>query len=384
MQKILNNSSEFEEYVKNNGFKNTLIVCGHSFYRSALFNKVNQIFDNNNINKTYFDKFTPNPTYEEVCEGLKIFKDNECDSIIAIGGGSAIDVAKCIKMFSNMDDNELYLNQEIKENNIPFITVPTTAGTGSEATHFAVIYYKGDKKSVAHESSIPNAVLFEPSFLKTLPLYQKKSTMLDALSHSIESMWSVNSNEESIEYSKAAIGLILKDMNEYLKNDESTFVNILTAANLAGKAINITKTTAGHAMCYKLTSLYGISHGHAAILVNSELYPFMIDNIDKCIDKRGVEYLKNILTTISQITMNGSLEDSKDYFRNIVSELDLYDVDINDDDMEELVRSVNLERLSNHPIKLEKEDIKEIYERLFNRIKESKNESNRLSKDIKK
>ncbi len=384
MQKILNNSSEFEEYLKNNGFKNTLIVCGHSFYRSALFNKVNQIYETNDINKTYFDKFTPNPTYEEVCEGLKIFKENECDSIIAIGGGSAIDVAKCIKMFSDMNDEELYLNQEIKGNDIPFITVPTTAGTGSEATHFAVIYYKGEKKSVAHESSIPDAVLFEPSFLKTLPLYQKKSTMLDALSHSIESMWSVNSNDESTKYAKSSIELIIKNMDKYLENDEATFIDILTAANLAGKAINITKTTAGHAMCYKLTSLYGISHGHAAMLINSELYPFMVDNLDKCIDKRGVDHLKNVLTIISQITFNSSLEESKDYFRNIVSNLGLYDVDINEDDMEELVRSVNLERLSNHPIKLEKKDLREIYERIFSRIKESKNESNRLSKDIKK
>lgn len=372
MQKILENNNELEEYLKNNGFKNPLIVCGHSYYRSSLFNKLNQICENNNIGIVYFDEFTPNPTYEEVCNGLQMYKGNNCDSIIAIGGGSAIDVAKCIKMFSDMDDNELFLNQKIKGNNIPFITVPTTAGTGSEATHFAVIYYNGEKKSVAHESSIPDAVLFDQSFLKTLPLYQKKATMLDALSHSIESMWSVNSNEESINYSKEAIDLIIKNMHKYLENDEETFVNILTAANLAGKAINITKTTAGHAMCYKLTSLYGISHGHAAMLINSELYPFMIDNIDKCIDKRGEDYLRNILTCISQITLNKNLEESKDYFRKIVSDFDLYNVEVNDDDIDNLVNSVNVERLSNHPIKLEKEDIREIYERLFNKIKEKK------------
>ena len=384
MQKILDNDNKLEEYLKNNGFSNPLIVCGHSYYRSSLFNKMNQICEKNNIAVVYFDGFTPNPTYEEVCDGLKIYKDNNCDSIIAIGGGSAIDVAKCIKMFSNMNDDELYLNQKIKGNNVPFITVPTTAGTGSEATHFAVIYYKGEKKSVAHESSIPDAVLFDSSFLKTLPLYQKKATMLDALSHSIESMWSINSNEESIEYSKEAIELIIKNMHKYLENDEETFVSILTAANLAGKAINITKTTAGHAMCYKLTSLYGISHGHAAMLINSELYPFMIDNIDKCIDKRGKEHLENVLECISQLTLNKDLEESKDYFRNIISDFDLYDVEVNHDDIENLVNSVNVERLSNHPIKLKKEDIREIYERLFNKIKEKRNESNRLCKDIKK
>ena len=144
--------------------------------------------------------------------------------------------------------------------------MPTTAGTGSEATRYAVIYFDGEKQSISDYSCIPSAVLMDASVLKTLPIYQKKSTMMDAFCHAIESYWSVNSSEESRQYSRRAIQLIMENKDLYIGNDETGNTQMLKAAHLAGKAINLTQTTAGHAMCYKLTSLYGIAHGHAAAL----------------------------------------------------------------------------------------------------------------------
>ncbi len=129
MQKILNLDS-FKEYLSS--INNILIVCGKEFYKSNLCNELNNIL--NNKNYVYFDNFKPNPSYESVVDGIKVFKDNKLENILVIGGGSAIDVAKCIKLFSNMDDSKNYLEQEIKENNGNLLALPTTAGTGSEAT----------------------------------------------------------------------------------------------------------------------------------------------------------------------------------------------------------------------------------------------------------
>ena len=84
-----------------------------------------------------------------------------------------------------MDSSRNYLEQPIVPNDVKLLAIPTTAGTGSEATRYAVIYYNGVKQSVADESCIPSAVLMDSSVLKTLPLYQKKSTMLDALCHAL-------------------------------------------------------------------------------------------------------------------------------------------------------------------------------------------------------
>ena len=99
-----------------------------------------------------------------------------------------MDVAKCIKVFYNMDEQRNYLEQEIVPNDVRLLAAPTTAGTGSEATRDAVLYFEGKKQSVSHESCIPSAVLMDPSLLQTLPEYHRKSSMLDAT----ESFWSVN------------------------------------------------------------------------------------------------------------------------------------------------------------------------------------------------
>ena len=127
-----------------------------------------------------------------------------------------MDVAKCIKLYSNMDENESYLKQRIVPNDIPFIAIPTTSGTGSEATRFAVIYYNGEKQSVADYSCIPQAVLIDPSTIRTLPEYYRKTAMLDALCHAIESFWSINSTEESLKYSADAIRVITEYKDAYL------------------------------------------------------------------------------------------------------------------------------------------------------------------------
>ena len=364
MQKILNNYDELKEYLNGGNFNNIFLVCSHSFYKGELYKMLNEL----DLNITYFDKFLPNPTYESVCLGLEEFKKNNCSSIMAVGGGSAIDVAKCIKLFSNMDPDKLYLEQEIVPNSIKFIAVPTTAGTGSEATHFAVIYYEGEKKSVADYSSIPNAVLFDSNSLKTLPLYQKKATLMDALSHSIESLWSVNSTIESRKYSKEALELIKDNIDKYFLNDDTSFSKVLEASNLAGRAINISKTTAGHAMCYKLTSLYGIAHGHAAILINSELLPYMMNNLDKCSDSRGRSYLESVFSDLA-LYLDIDYSRLGNYLRDLLSKYDLYDVKMNMDDLDILVKSVNVERLSNNPVKLDNEDIKKIYTKVMERTR---------------
>ena len=230
-----------------------LLVCGKSFDLS----KTKDVIEKLGIPYIRFSEFSSNPLYEDVVKGVSRFKEERCDTIVAVGGGSAIDVAKCIKLYSNMNEDICFLEQEYADSGVPIVAIPTTAGTGSESTRFAVIYYKGNKQSVAHESIVPDYAVLDSSLLKSLPVYQKKCTLMDALCQGIESWWSVNSTEESRLYSKKAVELILDNMAGYIeKNEESCAENILIASNYSGKAINITQTTAAHAMSYKITSMY--------------------------------------------------------------------------------------------------------------------------------
>ena len=358
-----NNYEGLDSWLK--GKERVLLVCDDSIRFLDSFNsKLNTI----TVPVVRFSDFIPNPLYDSVVEGVKVFRKKGCDSIMAVGGGSAIDVAKCIKLYSSLPgdgSDGSWLKSEIVPNNIPFLAMPTTAGTGSEATRYAVIYYKGAKQSVTSESIIPETVLLDPNSLKTLPLYQKKATMCDALCHAIESFWSVNSTEESKEYSKEAIHGVLSNMDGYLGNTDKGNSGMLMAAHLAGKAINITQTTAGHAMCYKITSLFHVAHGHAAILCDRVLFPWMIENTEKCVDQRGKEYLRRTLDEIGQALGCKDATAGGLKLRELFDSLELAIPRASDEQYEELKISVNPVRLKNHPITLDADTIDSLYHEIL-------------------
>ena len=342
-----------------------LLVCDSSI---SFLKDFNNKLDSISTPIVRFSDFQPNPLYYSVVEGVKLFKDTLCDCIIAVGGGSAIDVAKCIKLYSNLPGDGFdgsWLKADIIPNQIPFLVMPTTAGTGSEATRYAVIYFEGAKQSITSESFIPETVLMDPNALKTLPLYQRKATMCDALCHAIESFWSVNSTEESKEYSKKAIQGVLENIDGYLNNTDSGNEGMLRAAHMAGQAINVTQTTAGHAMCYKITSLFNAAHGHAAILCDRVLYSWMVKNTDKCIDPRGVDYLKNTLDEIGVALGCTDAFSGSEKLKAIFDNLDLNIPSANEAEYEELKNSVNTVRLKNHPIKLDIDTIDELYHEIL-------------------
>ena len=242
--------------------KYMLVHCG-SFQSLGIAD----FFENLGIPAVEFSSFSSNPKYEDILQGLALFRKEGCDGIVAVGGGSAMDVAKCIKLFGRQSPEADPLRQPYVDTHIPLIAVPTTAGTGSESTRFAVIYDKDEKQNVAHESIIPQAVLLDYSLLRTLPLYQKKCTMLDALCQGIEACWSVRSTSESRVLSRQAVRQIAAHWRHYIFQGDNTSLEIMMrASNLAGQAICVTRTTAAHAMSYKITSLYGLPHGYAVAL----------------------------------------------------------------------------------------------------------------------
>ncbi|MDD3362082.1 MAG: phosphonoacetaldehyde reductase [Hespellia sp.] len=367
-----NEYSVLEQLFIDRGYKNILLVCGRSIERLQINKFFCDLEDKGVVRFVRFSDFQPNPKYESVVNGIKVYKEKLCDAILAVGGGSAMDVAKCIKLFLNMDHRQNYLKQEIVANDIPLLAVPTTSGTGSEATRFAVIYYDGEKQSVSDYSCIPSVVVFDPSVLSSVPDYQRKATMLDAFCHAIESFWSVNSTEESKKNSKLAIKQILENMDSYFANDSNGNACMLEASNNAGKAINITQTTAGHAMCYKLTSLYGLSHGHAAALCISKIWPYMIENTDKCIDSRGEGYLKIMFNELAGVFCCTNSMEAANRFNCIVESLNLSKPYALPEELEELKNSVNMTRLKNNPIMLDAQTIELLYRKIIEVLSEYK------------
>lgn len=326
--------------------------------------------------KVKFSDFTPNPLYEQVCKGIDLLKSSNCDTILAVGGGSAIDVAKCIKLaVLAKEGNDAIIpplvntRVECDGTKLPFIAIPTTAGTGSESTHNAVMYYEGAKQTVTNDGILPDYAILEPSVLKTLPLYQKKCTMLDALCQGIESWWSVNSTEESYEYSRKAIELIMANWRKYIfENDDEAAANIMLGANYGGRAINITATTAAHAMSYKITSLYGLPHGHAVAVCLPSVWQYMLGNSLDCIDNRGREYLVLIFDKIAKAMGFEHASEAILHFKSMMREMELENPvsDKKEEDLKLLASSVNPVRLKNNPVRIDENAALDLYSEIIN------------------
>ena len=368
-QKILNGISHLDEALE--GATKVFVVCDSSYP----FLNIKSDIENMGKPHVLFSEFTPNPLYEQVCKGIDLFQITKCDSILAVGGGSAIDVAKCIKLAVLAKEGNASLipplvgtRVECDGSKIPFIAIPTTAGTGSESTHNAVMYYEGAKQTVTNDGVLPDYAILEPSVLKTLPLYQKKCTMMDALCQGIESWWSVNSTEESYEYSRQTIELIMANWRKYIfENDDEAAKQIMLAANYGGRAINITQTTAAHAMSYKITSLYKLPHGHAVAVCLSEMWEYMVGHIDMCVDARGSEYLLDIFNQISSAMGCKTPIQAIVKFRQMMQDMELANpiAVSRANELHTLVVSVNPVRLKNNPVQLKEDTILNLYNRII-------------------
>lgn len=293
-------------------------------------------------NAIVFSGFTSNPKYEEMLEGLNLFKNNNCDSIVSIGGGSCIDVAKVIKLSLNAEINSSVptFKQDYKYSDVRHICIPTTSGTGSESTRHAVLYLNSEKQSICNSAILPEYVFLCPKLIMTVPEYQKKCTMMDALCQCIESLWSKKATKDSRRYAIKGLELFINNYKGYLDLDRNSIKNIQLAANYSGKAINISETTAAHAMSYKITSLYHIPHGHAvAICMNSIFNNCKV----KTKYKRGIE----VSVLFNQVI---------DYFG-----LEKQIVISNKNQLKDLVNSVNPVRLKNFPYNI---NIKKCYQRI--------------------
>ena len=362
---------DLQGIIASNNIKNIFIVTGKTSYeKSGAKQKIEAI--TNEINKTFFSDFAKNPKIEDVQKGLELYQKTNSKIILAIGGGSVIDMAKSIALIVKQDQNENianYITKKSQINNpgIPIIAVPTTAGSGSEATHFAVVYISKQKYSLTHQSMLPKYVILDSNLTNSLPKYITASTTMDAFSQALESYWSVNSTPISKKYAKEALQLILEYGVKNLQNPNSeTKQKIQIAANLAGKAINISKTTACHAISYTFTSYFNIPHGHAVALTLPSTFLFNSQTTKEGYDindPRGLDHVKETFLELQKILGTNSSTQAakkiKDLIQNLELETSLSKLNINDCS-ELIISNINLERLKNNPRKMSKEDIKNI------------------------
>lgn len=352
--------------------KTIMLVTGkESYYASGAKSIVDEALRADTV--IQFNDFEVNPKIEDAERGTELAMEHSVDLILAIGGGSVMDMAKLIKAFSTAPEKSKELAKgefEMKGPGIPLVLIPTTAGSGSEATHFAVVYIDLNKYSLASQYLLPDGVILDGSLIASASPYQMACNGLDALAQAIESAWAVGSTEQSRAYSFRAVSLCMKHLKEALAPQASNdaFQGIMEAANLAGKAINISKTTSAHAWSYAITSHYGVPHGHAVWLTLPSIFEIHATaSAGMVTDPRGIEYFTGIMTRLMNILGIDSIDycasQLKSYLKAIDIEWDIAQLGPKTAKQREfLSKQVNMQRMSNNPISLTGMHIKQIFD----------------------
>ncbi|MDP2652252.1 MAG: phosphonoacetaldehyde reductase [bacterium] len=273
------------------------------------------------IETLHYSDFGSLPLSEDVQKGVEAYTAYSPDLVVAVGGGHVLDMAKAINFLAGKK---------------PLVAIPTTAGTGSEATQFAVVYKDGHKTSLESPEILPTFAIVDPEFAMSVPRNTSLACALDALCQAVESLWSKRATEESLGYAQQALRHIWPNIVPAIENqDQSAISELCIGAHLSGKAINISKTTACHALSYGLTYRFGVPHGIAASIFLPEVWEF---NSFNCPDTSiTTEKIKALLQKFGIMSLS--------------------QFGVTMDDIPSLAAEVNVERLGNNPRAVTKEDV---------------------------
>jgi alcohol dehydrogenase len=264
-------------HLKERGLRNPLVVTDRGVTALPFFAAITGELDSYSL----FDKTMPNPPDIQVREGADQYKRDNCDCLIALGGGSPMDCAKGIGVIvSNGGTIHAYTREpDTVPRAIPyFIAVPTTAGSGSECTSAAIITNTEGhhaKMALISPKILPSAAFVDPDIMRDLPPSLTATTGLDALSHAIEAYLAINANEYTDGLAFNAIRLIFKYLPAAVANGRDSVARekMAYAQTMAGLAFNCAGLGIVHAMSHPLSALYGIAHGVA----NTVLLPWVIE-----------------------------------------------------------------------------------------------------------
>lgn len=373
---------QLSECLGDQGWRRLLLVTDAEAYdKSGIADRLPQALGHRIAGR--FDSFQPNPRLDDLLEGLETLRAARPDAVLAVGGGSAIDMAKLIAWFASQAErlsrreliDRLADQQRLAPRRVGLVVVPTTAGTGSEATQFAVLYVDHHKYSATHATLVPDAAVLDASLTESLPPGVTAVSGLDAAAQAIESLWSVRSTVDSMRDADEALRLALGHLETAVtRPSPDDRAAMLRASHLAGRAINVSRTTAPHALSYALTIRYGVPHGAAVAVFMKPVMRFNQQiSPDNLADHRGVGHVRDALARIASAfgiddpRGGDAMERVARCWESLLGRIGvghrLRDYGIRQAaDRAVIADSVNTERLANNPRLLGRSDVESIVE----------------------
>lgn len=272
-------TSKVGPLLKEKGISNPLIITDDVLLGLELLNPMMKSLDDNGIKYTIYSGVKPDPTFTIVNEALASCKQNNCDAVIAFGGGSTLDTSKAVAASSAngfIDPLKLEGMMKVRKKPLPFIAIPTTAGTGSEVTMVAVISdpVSHQKTTIIDHKLIATTTILDPAITTGLPKHITSSTGLDALTHAVEAYVSNYANGMTDELALKAIKLITSNIETAYQTplDIRARENLLLGSMYAGQAFTRTYVGYVHAFAHNIGGKYGVPHG----LANAVLLPHIM------------------------------------------------------------------------------------------------------------
>ena len=261
------------------GKKKILIVTDKVLVEIGLLKGIEARLKKENVEYVIYDGILPDPTYDQIESGLELLKNNQCEAILAVGGGSPIDASKAIAARATNDKplEKMAGLFKLRKAPLPLFAIPTTAGTGSEVTIVSVVSdpVTHKKTPIIDPKLVPVMAALDGELMLGLPPMVTAATGMDALTHAVESYISVNATEETRAYSLAATRLIMENLETAVHDGKSFQArqNMAMASYYAGLAF--TKASVGyvHAIAHNFGAYYSTPHG----LANSIVLPYILD-----------------------------------------------------------------------------------------------------------
>lgn len=283
-----NPSLDMCQYIIKQKRKRILFVTSKTPVRMGLVQPLIDALEAGGVTVTVHDEIKPDPTVESIEAAVKILKENNCDSVLALGGGSCIDAAKVIAARGKNDKTILKMAGlfRVSKGMLPLYAVPTTAGTGSEVTTAAVVLDpEGERKlAIVDPRLMPRAAALDGKLMLGLPPHITAATGMDALTHAVEAYVSKNALRRTDKMAVEAIQLIMTNLETAVadgKNIEAR-QNMARASHLAGKAFTQVGLGYVHGISHNFGALYHIPHGRA----NAIVMPYVLDySLPKCADR---------------------------------------------------------------------------------------------------
>lgn len=286
-----NSSEQLCRAIGQFGLGKLLVVTDKPLRDLGVLDNTLKALETNGITVSVFDGVQPDPTTTVVDAGLAVLHKNNCDAVLAIGGGSSIDCAKVIALAAA---NNKTAEQSLGVNScklpaLPFFAIPTTAGTGSEGTCIAVISnpVTHAKEAALDNCLIPKAAALDPVMMQKLPPHITAATGMDALTHAIESYISTAGNADTDFYGLASAKLVFENLEEACSNGDNLDAReaMAVASYYGGLAISQALVGYVHAVSHNLGAKYGVPHG----LGNALVLPHVLEMLKDAATKKMAE-----------------------------------------------------------------------------------------------